>query len=101
MKACCDEKTVGDVEYLLDGMDSVWTGYYGCKDDCIYRRQEIKDISFIILFHSVFTEMQLHIGAKLFGNVIVQCSELMSKYHSGAFIDVNRLTQACDVTCLS
>jgi hypothetical protein len=84
VKACCDSKTVGDVVYLLDGMDSVWTGYYGCKDECIYRRQEIKDISFIILFHSVFTEMQLHIGAELFGNVIVQCSELMSKYHSGA-----------------
>ncbi len=73
MKACCDSKTVGDVVYLLDGRDNASTGYYGCKDDCIYRRQEIKDI-FIILFLSVVMEMQLHIGAELFGNVIVQCS---------------------------
>ncbi len=84
MKACCDEKTVGDVVYLLDGRDNAWTGYYGCKDDCIYRRQEIQDISFIVIFHSVVMEMQLHISAELFGNVIVQCSELTSKYHSGA-----------------
>jgi hypothetical protein len=54
VKACCDNKTVGDVEYLLVGQDSAWTGYYGCKDDCIYRRQELKDIIFLHLFIQLF-----------------------------------------------
>jgi hypothetical protein len=44
--------------------------------------------------------MQLHIGAELFRNVIVQYSELTSKYHIGAVKDVNRPRQHCDITCM-
>jgi hypothetical protein len=36
--SCCDRKTVGDVEYLLVGQNMYKTTYFGCKDECIYRR---------------------------------------------------------------
>jgi hypothetical protein len=35
---CCANKTVGDVKYYLDSKDLFRTRYYGCKDECIYRR---------------------------------------------------------------
>jgi hypothetical protein len=35
---CCANKTVGDVNYNLESQDLSRTKYYGCKDDCIYRR---------------------------------------------------------------
>jgi hypothetical protein len=44
--------------------------------------------------------MQLHIDAELFGNFIVRYSEVTSKYHIGAKIDVNRPRQDFDITCL-
>jgi hypothetical protein len=35
---CCANKTVGNVNYNLESQDLSRTKYYGCKDDCIYRR---------------------------------------------------------------
>ncbi len=56
----------------------------------VYGKRIAASTSEIYSRRSVVSLMQLHTGAELFGNVFVQYSELTSKYHIGAEVDVNR-----------
>ncbi len=66
----------------------------------------IVKLVFYILFLSPLVQqtlfgMQLHTGTEQFGNVIFRYSELPSKYHLDASIDVYHTCRACVKTIVS
>ncbi len=61
----------------------------------------IKNLNLFVQWEKVNLTMQLHTGAEHFGNVIFQYSQLTSKYHIDAWIDVNRTWRGRDKTIVS